>query len=130
MLASDIAYLLSRSVALIGIPASIVLRSATINAQVGAPYQCARVTGAPACARLLGADKVQEATPTMGAEDFSFFGHAGVPASFAFLGSGNAAAGAVHGLHTPQARLPGLTLICAPCQPHAGSAALASVLNG
>ena len=41
----------------------------------------------------------------MGAEDFSFFGHAGVPASFAFLGSGNAAAGAVHGLHTPQVRL-------------------------
>ena len=61
---------------------------------------------------------VLEATPTMGAEDFSFFGYAGVPASFAFLGSGNAAAGAVHGLHTPQARLQRLL-----CQPHAGSAA-------
>ena len=64
-------------------------------------------------ARLLGADKVLEATPTMGAEDFSFFGHAGVPASFAFLGSGNAAAGAVHGLHTAQARSP--PLACRPC---------------
>lgn len=47
----------------------------------------------------------------MGAEDFSFFGHAGVPASFAFLGSGNAAAGAVHGLHTPQVRLKRLDAI-------------------
>ncbi|KAK9844121.1 hypothetical protein WJX81_005103 [Elliptochloris bilobata] len=55
--------------------------------------------------RLLGADKVLEATPTMGGEDFAFFGRAGVPASFAFLGSGNAAAGAVHGLHTPQFKL-------------------------
>ena len=69
------------------------------------PASVCTATGGPACARLLGADKVLEATPTMGAEDFSFFGHAGVPASFAFLGSGNAAAGAVHGLHTPQVRL-------------------------
>ena len=47
----------------------------------------------------------------MGAEDFSFFGHAGVPASFAFLGSGNAATGAVHGLHTPQVQLKRLDFI-------------------
>ena len=54
--------------------------------------------------RLLGADKVLEATPTLGGEDLSFFGHAGIPASFAFLGVGNDAVGAVHVLHTPQAR--------------------------
>ncbi len=48
-----------------------------------------------------------EATPTLGGEDFSFFGHAGIPASFAFLGAGNDAIGAVHGLHTPQAWAPG-----------------------
>ena len=71
------------------------------------PASACTSTGGPVCARLLGADKVLEATPTMGAEDFSFFGHAGVPASFAFLGSGNAATGAVHGLHTPQARCRG-----------------------
>lgn len=47
-----------------------------------------------------------EATPTLGGEDFSFFGHAGIPASFAFLGAGNDAIGAVHGLHTPQAWAP------------------------
>ena len=54
--------------------------------------------------RLLGEDRVAEAAPTLGGEDFAFFGRAGVPASFAFLGARNAAAGAVHGLHTPQVR--------------------------
>ncbi len=37
-----------------------------------------------------------------GGEDFSFYGHAGVPAAFVFLGIKNETAGAVHGVHTPQ----------------------------
>jgi len=52
----------------------------------------------------VGEDRVAEAVPTLGGEDFAFFGRAGVPASFAFLGARSEAAGAVHGLHTPQVR--------------------------
>ena len=37
-----------------------------------------------------------------GGEDFSFYGQAGVPAAFVFLGMRNESAGAVHGVHTPQ----------------------------
>jgi len=58
---------------------------------------------------------VAEAVPTLGGEDFAFFGRAGVPASFAFLGARSEAAGAVHGLHTPQVRpcgAPGLARGC------------------
>ncbi|CAL5221473.1 g3672 [Coccomyxa viridis] len=40
--------------------------------------------------------------PTLGGEDFSFYGQAGVPAAFVFLGMRNESAGAVHGVHTPQ----------------------------
>ena len=40
--------------------------------------------------------------PTLGGEDFSFYGQAGVPAAFVFLGIRNETAGAVHGVHTPQ----------------------------
>lgn len=37
-----------------------------------------------------------------GGEDFAFYGAAGVPAAFVFLGMRNETAGAVHGVHTPQ----------------------------
>ena len=37
-----------------------------------------------------------------GGEDFSFYGQAGVPAAFVFLGIRNESAGSVHGVHTPQ----------------------------
>ena len=40
--------------------------------------------------------------PTLGGKDFSFYGQAGVPAAFVFLGIRNETAGAVHGVHTPQ----------------------------
>ena len=33
-------------------------------------------------------------------EDFSFFGHSGIPSAFTFLGIRNEKAGSVHALHT------------------------------
>jgi len=68
----------------------------------------------------VGEDRVAEAVPTLGGEDFAFFGRAGVPASFAFLGTRSEAAGAVHGLHTPQARLPGAPGLARSCGEAAG----------
>lgn len=44
----------------------------------------------------------QDFEPTMGGEDFSFYGHAGIPSAYVFLGTRNEAVGAVHGLHTPK----------------------------
>ena len=41
----------------------------------------------PAVAKALGPDRVVEATPVMGAEDFSEYGRAGVPAAFFFVGA-------------------------------------------
>ena len=41
----------------------------------------------------------------MGGEDFSFYGHAGIPAAYVFLGIQNEAIGVVHGLHTPRFKL-------------------------
>ncbi|EIE22283.1 amidohydrolase, partial [Coccomyxa subellipsoidea C-169] len=51
--------------------------------------------------RLQG-DFLEDFEPTLGGEDFSFYGHAGVPAAFTFLGIQNETAGSVHGLHTPR----------------------------
>ena len=51
--------------------------------------------------RLQG-DFLEDYEPTLGGEDFSFYGHAGVPAAFSFLGIRNETAGSVHGLHTPR----------------------------
>ena len=55
------------------------------------------------CSLLGDPDKIYEDyEPTLGGEDFSFYGQAGVPAAFVFLGIRNETAGAVHGVHTPQ----------------------------
>ncbi len=38
----------------------------------------------------------------MGGEDFAFYGAAGVPSAFIFMGTGTEGRGTTHGLHTPQ----------------------------
>ena len=49
---------------------------------------------------------VREVQPTLGAEDFSFYSHAGhVPSSFLFLGIRNDTCGSVHGEHTPRFKI-------------------------
>ena len=57
--------------------------------------------GACICCRLQGGF-LEDYEPTLGGEDFSFYGHAGIPAAFTFLGIRNETAGSVHGLHTPR----------------------------
>lgn len=54
--------------------------------------------------RVLGGEGklLRDYEATLGGEDFSFYGRAGVPAAFAFLGIRNESAGSVHGLHTPR----------------------------
>lgn len=56
--------------------------------------------------RLLGDDNVySDYEPTMGGEDFAFYGLSGIPSTFMFLGSRNEKIGAVHSLHSPRFKL-------------------------
>ncbi|KAK9829138.1 hypothetical protein WJX72_004097 [[Myrmecia] bisecta] len=56
--------------------------------------------------RLLGdPSKFEEVLPTMAGEDFAFFGRAGIPASFSFLGINDPGQQTGHGLHTPRFKL-------------------------
>ncbi|KAJ3709266.1 hypothetical protein LUZ61_012971 [Rhynchospora tenuis] len=50
--------------------------------------------------RLLGGANVQVTTPSMGAEDFSFFSQK-IPAAMFFIGAGSENADQVHSLHSP-----------------------------
>lgn len=57
--------------------------------------------------RLLGNVALFDANhePTMGGEDFSFFGQAAIPSSYMFLGTHNEKLGAVHALHSAKFKL-------------------------
>ncbi|KAK9788133.1 hypothetical protein WJX73_003962 [Symbiochloris irregularis] len=56
--------------------------------------------------KLLGSDKVNaDHEPTMGGEDFAFYGLSGIPSTFMFLGTQNEKIGAVHSLHSPRFKL-------------------------
>lgn len=70
--------------------------------------------------RRLTGGFLEDFEPTLGGEDFSFYGHAGVPAAFTFLGIRNETAGSVHGLHTPRFMLDEDVM-------HVGAAYLASL---
>lgn len=54
--------------------------------------------------RLFGKEQVIEADPTMGAEDFAYYGQK-IPATFIFLGIDNETIGSTAKLHTPQFRI-------------------------
>ena len=49
---------------------------------------------------LGGTERVAETEPTMAGEDFAFYGDAGIPSTFVFLGIRDEKKGTVHGLHT------------------------------
>lgn len=66
-------------------------------------YPCGHLDAVASCLwRRLQGEFLEDYEPTLGGEDFSFYGHAGVPAAFSFLGIRNETAGSVHGLHTPR----------------------------
>ena len=54
--------------------------------------------------RVFGKEQVTEAEPTLGAEDFAYYGQA-IPATFIFLGIYNETVNSVYGLHTPELRI-------------------------
>lgn len=53
---------------------------------------------------IVGAERVREAEATMGGEDFGYFMR-DTPGVFVLLGSGSAALGTTHGVHTPLFKL-------------------------
>lgn len=53
----------------------------------------------PLC-RLLGEENVQETNPSMGGEDFAYYGQQ-VPAAFVLIGINNSTAGSTAPLHSP-----------------------------
>jgi metal-dependent amidase/aminoacylase/carboxypeptidase family protein len=55
-------------------------------------------------AGIVGADRVKEADPTMGGEDFGYFMR-NTPGVFVLIGSGNEQLGTTHGVHTPLFKL-------------------------
>ena len=56
--------------------------------------------------RLIGADRVREVEASLGAEDFSFYSHAGhVPSTFLYLGIRNESSGSIHGEHTSRFKI-------------------------
>ena len=53
---------------------------------------------------IVGAERVREAEATMGGEDFGYFMR-DTPGVFVLVGSGSAALGTTHGVHTPLFKL-------------------------
>lgn len=56
--------------------------------------------------RLVGAHRLREVEASLGAEDFSFYSHAGhVPSTFLYLGIRNESSGSTHGEHTSRFKI-------------------------
>jgi hippurate hydrolase len=66
-------------------PPTVTVAPSAAHATVNDPALVRRLV--PALASVLGSDRVVEATPVMGAENFSEYGRAGVPAVFFFVGA-------------------------------------------